>query len=83
MDFVVGFFNIGGGGGGRLVVRYIVDEWIGFFEVYGGIFISGYGGVGIIYIESGLKIKIIIVNKEVFIIKVSLVIFKYCMKEKF
>lgn len=82
MDPVAGLSSTGGGGGGRLAVRYTVDEWTGSFEAYGGTSISGYGGAGTIYIESGSKTKIIIANKEAFTIKASLAILKYCMKEK-
>lgn len=74
MDPFAGLSNTGGGGGGRLAVRFTAEEWTGFFEAYGGTSTSGFGGAGTIYVESGSKTKIIIANKEAFTIKASLAV---------
>lgn len=74
MDLFAGLSNTGGGGGGRLAVRYAAEEWTGSFEAYGGTSTSGFGGAGTIYVESGSKTKIIIANKEAFTIKASLAV---------
>lgn len=74
MDPFAGLSNTGGGGGGRLAVRFTAEEWTGSFEAYGGTSTSGFGGAGTIYVESGSKTKIIIANKEAFTIKASLAV---------
>lgn len=74
MDLFAGLSNTGGGGGGRLAVRFTAEEWTGSFEAYGGTSTSGFGGAGTIYVESGSKTKIIIANKEAFTIKASLAV---------
>lgn len=74
MDPFAGLSNTGGGGGGRLAVRFTAEEWTGSFEAYGGTSTSGFGGAGTVYVESGSKTKIIIANKEAFTIKASLAV---------
>lgn len=74
MDPFAGLSNTGGGGGGRLAVRFTAEEWTGSFEAYGGTSTSGFGGAGTVYVESGSKTKIIITNKEAFTIKASLAV---------
>lgn len=74
MDPFAGLSNTGGGGGGRLAVRFTAEEWTGSFEAYGGTSTSGFGGAGTINVESGSKTKIIIANKEAFTIKASLAV---------
>lgn len=74
MDPFAGLSNTGGGGGGRLAVRFTAEEWTGSFEAYGGTSTSGFGGAGTIYVESGSKTKIIIANEEAFTIKASLAV---------